>query len=87
MSVGDPTQSWEAIGSKTLLIDEGTNANKPLLDLMPMEEETADVAVLDAMHGAVSVDDRPHAEPQGPWRVFILLILTHSLCTISAHAG
>ena len=57
MSVGDPTQSWEAIGSKTLLIDEGTNANKPAWDLMLTEEDTADVAVSEAMHGAVSVDD------------------------------
>ncbi|EJK77234.1 hypothetical protein THAOC_00947 [Thalassiosira oceanica] len=51
-SVGAPTQSWEAIGSKALLIDEGTKANKPAWDLMLIEEETADVAVSDAMHGA-----------------------------------
>jgi len=37
---------------RTFFIDEGTKANKPAWDLMLMEEETADVAVSDAMHGA-----------------------------------
>ena len=40
----------------TPLKDEGNKAIKPALDLMLMEEETADVAVLKEMHGPVSVD-------------------------------
>ncbi|EJK69453.1 hypothetical protein THAOC_09289 [Thalassiosira oceanica] len=63
---------------RTFFIDEGTKANKPAWDLMLMEEETVGVAVLDTavsdaavsdaaesdvMHGAVSVDDGPRAEP------------------------
>ncbi|EJK72534.1 hypothetical protein THAOC_05928 [Thalassiosira oceanica] len=40
----------EAIDLETLLILEGTKVNKPALDLMQMEEEACDVAVLEAIH-------------------------------------
>ena len=39
-------------------IDGGSTAIKPALDLLLMEEETADVAVPEEMHGPVSVEAR-----------------------------
>lgn len=32
------------------------------------------------------MDDWPQAESEGPWHIFMLLIWTNSMCTISSHA-
>ena len=71
----------------TPLKDEGNKAIKPALDLLLMEEETADhVAVPEELHGPVSVDERADMEPQGARRGCRLLIQTTTLSTVSAHA-
>ena len=57
----------EATDLETLLTDKGTRAIKPVLDLLLMEEETADVAVPEGKNGPVSAeDDWPHPEAKLP---------------------